>query len=61
MPGHAWESIWSNWYKKPEAALLMLDPYGGRMGSISPPVTPFPHRNYVGPYFRAHYASCISS
>ncbi|XP_066353441.1 berberine bridge enzyme-like Cyn d 4 [Miscanthus floridulus] len=47
MPGHAWESIWSNWFEKPEAALLMLDPYGGRMGSISPSATPFPHRNYL--------------
>jgi hypothetical protein len=25
----------------------MLDPYGGRMGSISPSATPFPHRNYL--------------
>jgi len=47
MPRHAWESIWSNWLEKPEAALLMLDPYGGRMGSISPSATPFPHRNYL--------------
>lgn len=47
MPRHAWESIWSNWLEKPEAALVMLDPYGGRMGSISPAATPFPHRNYL--------------
>ncbi|XP_021306170.1 berberine bridge enzyme-like 18 [Sorghum bicolor] len=49
MPRHAWESIWSNWLEKPEAStsLLQLDPYGGRMGSISPSATPFPHRNYL--------------
>ncbi|OEL24723.1 Flavin-dependent oxidoreductase FOX1 [Dichanthelium oligosanthes] len=47
IPRHAWESIWANWLEKPEAALVMLDPYGGRMGSISPSATPFPHRNYL--------------
>jgi hypothetical protein len=47
MPRHAWESIWSKWLDKPEAALLQLDPYGGRMGSILPSATPFPHRNYL--------------
>ncbi|KAF8676683.1 hypothetical protein HU200_046878 [Digitaria exilis] len=43
IPWHVWESTWS-WLEKPEAGLLILDPYGGRMGSISPSETPFPHR-----------------
>ncbi|KAF8653762.1 hypothetical protein HU200_061878 [Digitaria exilis] len=43
----AWESLWSEWLEKPEAAMVMLDPYGGRMASISPSATPFPHRNYM--------------
>ncbi|KAF8653766.1 hypothetical protein HU200_061882 [Digitaria exilis] len=47
MPRGAWESLWSEWLEKPEAALVMLDPYGGRMASISPSATPFPHRNYL--------------
>ncbi|CAO2207336.1 unnamed protein product [Urochloa humidicola] len=45
LPRQAWESMWENWLEKPEAALLMLDPYGGVMRSISPSATPFPHRN----------------
>ncbi|CAO2179752.1 unnamed protein product [Urochloa humidicola] len=47
MPRQAWESIWDKWLEKPEAALVMLDPYGGFMGTISPSETPFPHRNYI--------------
>ncbi|XP_062228987.1 berberine bridge enzyme-like Cyn d 4 [Phragmites australis] len=43
IPRHVWERTWS-WLEKPEAGLLILDPYGGRMGSISPSATPFPHR-----------------
>jgi hypothetical protein len=47
MSRKAWESLWSEWLEKPEAALVMLDPYGGRMGRFSPSATPFPHRNYL--------------
>ncbi|CAN6221120.1 unnamed protein product [Urochloa humidicola] len=43
IPRDAWERTWS-WLEKPEAGLLILDPYGGRMFSISPSATPFPHR-----------------
>ncbi|CAO2202608.1 unnamed protein product [Urochloa humidicola] len=45
LPKQAWESLWDKWLVKPEASLLMLDPYGGVMRSISPSATPFPHRN----------------
>ncbi|CAL5001032.1 unnamed protein product [Urochloa decumbens] len=45
MPRQAWESLWDKWLEKPEAALVMLDPYGGVMRTISPSATPFPHRN----------------
>ena len=47
IPGEALESIWTKWLEKPEAALIMLDPYGGRMRSIPPSATPFPHRDYL--------------
>ncbi|CAN6207526.1 unnamed protein product [Urochloa humidicola] len=43
IPRDAWERTWS-WLERPEAGLLILDPYGGRMASISPSATPFPHR-----------------
>ncbi|KAG2588738.1 hypothetical protein PVAP13_5NG232781, partial [Panicum virgatum] len=47
IPRHAWESIWAKWLDEPGTPPIMLDPYGGRMGSISPSATPFPHRNYL--------------
>ncbi|TVU01283.1 hypothetical protein EJB05_53246, partial [Eragrostis curvula] len=43
IPSHVWESTWS-WFLKDGAGLLILDPYGGRMGSVAPAATPFPHR-----------------
>ncbi|XP_062227644.1 berberine bridge enzyme-like Cyn d 4 [Phragmites australis] len=43
IPSHVWESTWS-WFLRDGAGLLILDPYGGRMGSVAPSATPFPHR-----------------
>ncbi|KAL6603948.1 hypothetical protein ACP70R_044309 [Stipagrostis hirtigluma subsp. patula] len=43
IPSHVWERTWS-WFVKDDAGLLILDPYGGRMGSVAPSATPFPHR-----------------
>ncbi|XP_037473731.1 berberine bridge enzyme-like 27 [Triticum dicoccoides] len=55
IPRDVWESIWTAWLEKPEAALLMLDPYGGVMSSISPSETPFPHRQ--GNLYQLQYYS----
>ncbi|KAF6992469.1 hypothetical protein CFC21_009454 [Triticum aestivum] len=55
IPKDVWESIWTAWLEKPEAALLMLDPYGGLMSSISPSETPFPHRQ--GNLYQLQYYS----
>ncbi|KAF6992316.1 hypothetical protein CFC21_009322 [Triticum aestivum] len=55
IPRDVWESIWTAWLEKPEAALLMLDPYGGLMSSISPSETPFPHRQ--GNLYQLQYYS----
>ncbi|KAF8651997.1 hypothetical protein HU200_062937 [Digitaria exilis] len=43
IPSHVWESVWS-WLLVDGAGLLILDPYGGRMGRVAPSATPFPHR-----------------
>ncbi|KAL6876416.1 hypothetical protein ACP4OV_012988 [Aristida adscensionis] len=43
IPSSVWESTWS-WLLKDGAGLLILDPYGGRMGAVAPSATPFPHR-----------------
>ncbi|CAN6227178.1 unnamed protein product [Urochloa humidicola] len=47
IPKHAWEGLWDKWLDQPGTPPIMLDPYGGRMGSVSPSATPFPHRNYL--------------
>lgn len=43
IPRHVWESTWA-WLEKHEAGLLILEPCGGKMGSVAPSATPFPHR-----------------
>ncbi|KAK8450807.1 hypothetical protein SEVIR_6G105900v4 [Setaria viridis] len=54
MPRQVWESTWAR-LERPEAASLMLEPYGGFMGSISSSVTPFPHRK--GNLYQLQYYS----
>ncbi|KQK18048.1 berberine bridge enzyme-like 22 [Brachypodium distachyon] len=56
IPKNVWESTWE-WFLKDGAGLLILDPYGGRMGAVAPSATPFPHRRalynlqYYGSWF----------
>jgi hypothetical protein len=47
LPRHTWESTWAKWLDEPGTPPIKLDPYSGRMGSISPSATPFPHKNYL--------------
>ncbi|TKW21824.1 hypothetical protein SEVIR_4G146400v4 [Setaria viridis] len=57
IPSHVWDRTWS-WLLRDGAGLLILDPYGGRMGDVSPSATPFPHRRelynlqYYGFWFK---------
>ncbi|CAN6201377.1 unnamed protein product [Urochloa humidicola] len=44
VPSHAWERAWGWLAMDGAAGLLILDPYGGRMGAVAPAATPFPHR-----------------
>ncbi|CAL5048189.1 unnamed protein product [Urochloa decumbens] len=44
VPSHAWEKVWSWLAMDGVAGLIILDPYGGRMGAVAPAATPFPHR-----------------
>ncbi|VAI89963.1 unnamed protein product [Triticum turgidum subsp. durum] len=57
IPWHVWESTWT-WLAKQEAGILILDPYGGRMGSVAPSATPFPHRK--GNLYNLQYYSSWS-
>uniref|UniRef100_A0ACD5YYW7 Uncharacterized protein n=1 Tax=Avena sativa TaxID=4498 RepID=A0ACD5YYW7_AVESA len=42
-----WEDIFRNWLARPNAGLMILDPYGGRIAGVSDSETPFPHRSGV--------------
>ncbi|CAL5042408.1 unnamed protein product [Urochloa decumbens] len=44
VPSHAWERAWRWLAMDGVAGLIILDPYGGRMGAVAPAATPFPHR-----------------
>ncbi|CAN6216632.1 unnamed protein product [Urochloa humidicola] len=44
LPSHVWERMWSWLAMDGVAGLLIMDPYGGRMGGVAPSATPFPHR-----------------
>ncbi|KAL6603941.1 hypothetical protein ACP70R_044302 [Stipagrostis hirtigluma subsp. patula] len=41
-----WEEIFA-WIAKPDAGLMILDPYGAAIGSVPEAATPFPHRGGV--------------
>ena len=46
LAGAAWTEIF-RWLAKPNAGLMILDPYGGKIGSVAESDTPFPHRGGV--------------
>uniref|UniRef100_M8AS45 Uncharacterized protein n=1 Tax=Aegilops tauschii TaxID=37682 RepID=M8AS45_AEGTA len=39
-----WEEIFATWLARPDAGLMILDPYGGQMARVPEAATPFPHR-----------------
>ncbi|XP_037482097.1 berberine bridge enzyme-like 8 [Triticum dicoccoides] len=39
-----WEEIFATWLARPDAGLMILDPYGGNMARVPEAATPFPHR-----------------
>ncbi|KAL6603942.1 hypothetical protein ACP70R_044303 [Stipagrostis hirtigluma subsp. patula] len=43
IPRDAWAEIFA-WLAKPNAGLMILDPYGGEISSVPESATPFPHR-----------------
>ncbi|KAF8648245.1 hypothetical protein HU200_064817 [Digitaria exilis] len=40
----AWESIFATWLARPDAGIMILDPYGAAISNVSEHETPFPHR-----------------
>ncbi|KAK1610681.1 hypothetical protein QYE76_034354 [Lolium multiflorum] len=43
IPKDTWVQIFT-WLAKPEAGIMIMDPYGGKMSSFPESATPFPHR-----------------
>ncbi|KAM3371698.1 hypothetical protein ACQJBY_018868 [Aegilops geniculata] len=39
-----WEEIFATWLARPDAGLMILDPYGGSIAGVPEAATPFPHR-----------------
>ncbi|XP_044434060.1 berberine bridge enzyme-like Cyn d 4 [Triticum aestivum] len=46
IPKDVWVKIFA-WLAKPDAGLMIMDPYGGKIGSLPESATPFPHRGGV--------------
>ncbi|KAL6659438.1 hypothetical protein ACP70R_003478 [Stipagrostis hirtigluma subsp. patula] len=46
IAGDVWEEIFA-WIGKPDAGLMILDPYGAAIGGVPEAATPFPHRGGV--------------
>ncbi|XP_047065483.1 berberine bridge enzyme-like Cyn d 4 [Lolium rigidum] len=44
IPRDIWAQIFTSWLARPTAGLMILDPYGGKIASVSESETPFPHR-----------------
>ncbi|XP_047065480.1 berberine bridge enzyme-like Cyn d 4 [Lolium rigidum] len=42
-----WAEIFTRWLAKPDAGLMILDPYGGKIADVPESATPFPHRGGV--------------
>jgi hypothetical protein len=42
-----WAQIFTGWLARPNAGLMILDPYGGKIAAVSESETPFPHRGGV--------------
>uniref|UniRef100_A0A0D9WR36 FAD-binding PCMH-type domain-containing protein n=1 Tax=Leersia perrieri TaxID=77586 RepID=A0A0D9WR36_9ORYZ len=42
-----WTTIFGSWLARPNAGLMILDPYGGKISSVAENATPFPHRGGV--------------
>uniref|UniRef100_A0ACD5WRC5 Uncharacterized protein n=1 Tax=Avena sativa TaxID=4498 RepID=A0ACD5WRC5_AVESA len=47
IPRDVWAEIFTSWLAKPDAGLMILDPYGGKMAGMPESETPFPHRGGV--------------
>jgi hypothetical protein len=42
-----WAEIFTSWLGKPDAGLMILDPYGGKIAGVPESETPFPYRGGV--------------
>lgn len=63
IPRLLWERIWE-WFLEDGAGMMIMDPYGGRISSITDSDTPFPHRQrilysiqYYGSWWESEAAS----
>uniref|UniRef100_A0A0D9WR31 FAD-binding PCMH-type domain-containing protein n=1 Tax=Leersia perrieri TaxID=77586 RepID=A0A0D9WR31_9ORYZ len=42
-----WETIYRDWFSKPGAGIMIMDPYGATISALNETTTPFPHRKNV--------------